>query len=72
MNRQKWDNAVAREGEGERRNANLQSLSYPTETVLSNKMTRDRIVLSSKDSPKKPQRRRPRDSECNYSRENWP
>ena len=31
-----------------------QRLSYPTETVLSNKITRDRIVLSFKDSPTKP------------------
>ena len=32
----------------------MQRLSYPTETVLSNKITRNRIVLSFKDSPKKP------------------
>ena len=29
-------------------------LSYPTETVLSTKITRNRIVLSFKDSPRKP------------------
>ena len=28
--------------------------SYPTETVLSNKITKNRIVLSFKDSPRKP------------------
>ena len=37
----------------------MQSLSYPTKTVLSNKITRNRIVLSSKDSPRKLLRRRP-------------
>ena len=37
----------------------MQRLSYPTETVLSNKITRNRIVLSFKDSPRKPLRRRP-------------
>ena len=35
-------------------------LSYPTETVLSNKITRNRIVLSFKDSPRKPLGRRPK------------
>ena len=35
------------------------SLSHPTETVLSNKITRNGIVLSFKDSPSKPLRRRP-------------
>ena len=34
-------------------------LSYPTETVLSNKITRNRIVLSFKDSPRKALGRRP-------------
>ena len=34
-------------------------LSYPTETVLSNKITRNIIVLSFKDIPWKPLRRRP-------------
>ena len=29
-------------------------LSYPTETVLSNKVSRNRIVLSFKDSPRTP------------------
>ena len=37
----------------------MQRLSYPTETVLSNKITRNRIVLSFRDSPRKPLRRRP-------------
>ena len=32
----------------------MQRLSYQTETVLSNKTTRNRIVLSFKDSPRKP------------------
>ena len=36
-----------------------QRLSYPTETVLSIKITRNRIVLSFKDSPRKPLKRRP-------------
>ena len=34
-------------------------LSYPTETVSSNKITRNRMVLSFKDSPRKPLRRQP-------------
>ena len=37
----------------------MQRLSYPTETVLSNKIDRNRIVLSFKDSPRKPLGRRP-------------
>ena len=37
----------------------MQRLSYPTETVLSNKIARNRIVLSFKDRPKKPLGRRP-------------
>ena len=37
----------------------MQRLSYPTETVLSNKITRKRIVLSFKDSPRKSLGRRP-------------
>ena len=37
----------------------MQRLSYPAETVLSNKITRNRIVLSYKDSPIKPLRRQP-------------
>ena len=37
----------------------MQRLSYPTETVLTNKITRNRIVLSFKDSLRKPLRRRP-------------
>ena len=38
----------------------MQRLSYATDTVLSNKITRNRIVLSFKDSPRKPFGRRPR------------
>ena len=37
----------------------MQRLSYPTETVLSNNIARNRIVLSFKDSPRKPLGRRP-------------
>ena len=37
----------------------IQRLSYPTETVLSNKITRNRRALSCKESPRKPFRRRP-------------
>ena len=37
----------------------MQRLSYPTKTVLSNKITRNRIVLSFKGSAGKPLRRRP-------------
>ena len=37
----------------------MQRLSSPTETVLSKKIIRKRIVLSFKDSPRKPLRRRP-------------
>ena len=37
----------------------MQRLSYPTETVSSNKITRNRIVISSKDSPTKPLGRQP-------------
>ena len=37
----------------------MQRLSYPTETVLPNKVTRNRIVQSFKDSPRKSLRRRP-------------
>ena len=36
----------------------MQRLSYPTDTVLSNKITRNRIVLSFKDSARKPLGRR--------------
>ena len=36
----------------------MQRLSYTTETVLSNMVARKRIVLSFKDSPRKPLRRR--------------
>ena len=38
----------------------MQRQSYPTETVLSNKITENRIVLSFQDSPRKPLRRRPK------------
>ena len=38
----------------------MQRLSYPTETVLTNKVTRKRIVLSFKDSHIIPLRRRPK------------
>ena len=37
----------------------MQRLSYPTETVFSNKITMNRIVLSFKDSPRKQLGRRP-------------
>ena len=37
----------------------MQRLSYSTETVLSNKITRNKKVLSFKDSPRKPLGRRP-------------
>ena len=37
----------------------MQRLSYPTETVLSKKVPRNRIVISFKDSPRKPLWRRP-------------
>ena len=37
----------------------MQRLSYPTETDLTKKITRNRIVLSLKDSPRKPLGRRP-------------
>ena len=40
-------------------NVVMQRLSYRTETVLSNKIARNRIVLSFKDSPRKPLRRPP-------------
>ena len=40
----------------------MQRLSYQTENVLSNKSTRNRIVLSYKDSPRKPLGRRPREA----------
>ena len=38
----------------------MQRPSYPTETVLSNKITMNRIALSFKNSPRKPLRWRPR------------
>ena len=37
----------------------MQRLSYPTEAVLSKKITRNRLVLSFKDCPRKPLGRRP-------------
>ena len=40
----------------------MQRLSYPTETVLINKITRIRILLPFKDSPTKPFGRRPDDN----------
>ena len=44
-------NAVA---EREKASVLMQRLSYPIETVLSSKITRNRIVLLFKDSPRKP------------------
>ena len=41
----------------------MQRLSYPSEIVLSNNITRNRIVPSFKDSPRKPLRRRPENEE---------
>ena len=41
----------------------MQRLSYMTETVLSHKITRNRIVLSFKDSPRNPLGRRPNDAD---------
>ena len=49
-----------RGGKGEKATVLMQRLSYATETVLSNKITRNRIVLLFKDSPRKPFGRRPR------------
>ena len=40
----------------------MQGLSSPTGTVLSNKKTRNGIVISFKDSPRKPLGRRPREA----------
>ena len=54
--------ACKREAERLEASAVMQRLSYPTETVLSNEITRDRIVLSFKDSPRKPLGQRPKDS----------
>ena len=51
--------ACKREAERLEASAVMQRLSYPTETVLSNEITRDRIVLSFKDSPRKPLGQRP-------------
>ena len=52
-------NGRRKEGRKENASVLMQRLSYPTETVLSNKITRDRIFLSFKDSPRKPLGRRP-------------
>ena len=53
----------ARELRGEREKASvlMLRLSYSAETVLSNKISRNKIVPSFKDSPRKPLRRRPRE-----------
>ena len=48
----------------------MQRLSYPTETILSNKINMNRIVLSHYDSPKIPLRRQPYLPNCNYIRAN--
>ena len=45
----------------------MERLSYLTETVLSNMITRNRIVLSLKDSPRKPLRRRPINASHHYN-----
>ena len=45
----------------------MQRLSYPTETVLSNKITGNRKILSNKDSPIKPLRQRPLTWNWTYS-----
>ena len=37
----------------------MQRLSYPTQAVLSNKINKNRVIISSKDSPRKPLGRRP-------------
>ena len=42
----------------------MRGLSYVTETVLSNKITRNRIVQSFKESPQKRLRRRPHAVRC--------
>ena len=47
----------------------MQRLSYPTETVLTNEITRNRIVLSFKDSLRKPLGRRPGKRERERERE---
>ena len=39
----------------------MKRLSYPTETVLPTKITRNRIVPSFKDSPRRPLGRRPKE-----------
>ena len=47
----------------------MQRLSYPTETVLTNKITRNRTVLSFKDRPREPLLRRRVDLERERQRE---
>ena len=50
----------------------MQRLSYPSEIVLSNKIPRNRIVLSFKDSPRKPldgDLNSPRPSEVHQAKE---
>ena len=42
----------------------MQTLSYPTETTLTNEITRNIIVQSFKDSLQKPLRRRPEERGC--------
>ena len=48
----------------------MQRLSYPTENVLSDKITRNGIVLSFKDSPRKPFLARD-EGRRNYRPEEW-
>ena len=50
---------LASRGDEEEASVLIQRLSYPAETVLSNKMSKNGIVLSFKDSPRIPLRRRP-------------
>ena len=50
----------------------MQGLSFMTETVLSNNITRNRIVLSFKDGPRKPLGRRPGTSPPSPSPEGIP
>ena len=50
---------LASRGDEEEASVLMQRLSYPAETVLSNKMSKNGIVLSFKDSPRIPLRRRP-------------
>ena len=64
--RESCDGEKNREGgeegkEKEKASVLMERLSYPTETVLSDKISRSRIVLSCKDSPRKPLGRRSRE-----------